>query len=155
MVTTKEKKAAQQVDTTPPLEKLRKSFIVGRPSEVQHDPVSGVAAAQAELRRLEAAIADMELQAQCQIALVVLSTGENRGGRLFVVGGSAESAARVITSIAGLQQPRLMGLVYAVVESSGAFEFWTKAFVRGRAAEQILDLAVADGLRRLQDGGSN
>ncbi len=131
-------------------ETLRHAFVVGRPSPVEHTILSGVAAAQAELTRLESVIATRGLQARCQVALVVASTDAGRAGKLYPMDHSPAHAAKVIENIAGLSEPRIIGLVYAIVDpATSDYEFWSKSFVRGRAAAKILDLAVADGLRRL------
>jgi hypothetical protein len=152
MVATKSANRAERVAATPPtppFEKLRRAFIVGRPTEVVHNPVSGVSAAQGELKRLEDALADSGMQCQVQVGLVV-STPAREGAGLFVVSHSAHHAAEVITSIAALKEPKLLGLVYAVVDPKTMdFEFWTKAFFKGRATEKLLDLWVVDGVNKM------
>jgi hypothetical protein len=134
-----------------PFEELRHAFVVGRPVEVAHTPLTAVAAAEAELTRLEAAIKARNLECVAQVALVVESADQEVfGGKLFVAGHSSEIAAKIITDIAALKEPKIAGLVYCIVDAkTGNFEFWTKAFIRGRDTEKILDLAVADGMRRL------
>jgi hypothetical protein len=140
-----------------PFEELRHAFVVGRPVEVFHSVLSAVTAAEAELTRLETAIKTRKLECAVQVALVVESADQEvLGGKLFVAGHSPEHAARTITAIAALKQPKIAGLVYCVMDTkTGNFEFWTKAFVRGRDTEKILDLAVADGMRRLHADAGN
>jgi hypothetical protein len=147
--TTKRKRVQKEV---PPFEELRHDFIVGRPTEVDHTPLSAVNAAQAELIRLELAIKTRGLTCAAQVGLVVGSKDRQPfGGKLFVVSHSLDEIATMITAISQLKEPTLAGLVYCVLDAqTGAYEFWTKAFVKSRDAEKILDLAVADGLRRLQ-----
>lgn len=155
MVTTKHTNRSERVTHTPvadgpPFEKLRRSFIVGRPAEVVHDPVSGISAAQGELRRLEDAIAALGMSCQVQVALIVSTAAKERAGKLFAVSHSAHHAAQLITSIAALKEPKMAGLVYAVVDPKTLeFEFWTKAFVKGRETEKLLDLAVAHGVNKM------
>jgi hypothetical protein len=147
--TTKRKRVQKEA----PFEELRHAFIVGRPTEVDHTPLSAVNAAQAELIRLELAIKERGLTCAAQVALVVGSKDQQPfGGKLFVVSRSLEEIATMITAISQLKEPTLAGLVYCVMDTqTGAYEFWTKAFIKGRDAEKTLDLAVADGLKRLQN----
>jgi hypothetical protein len=136
-------------DDGPPFEKLRRSFIVGRPVQVLHDPVSGISAAQGELKRLEEAIAASGMRCQAQVGLVV-STTAKEGAGLFVVSHSAHHAAQLITSIAALPEPKMAGLIFAIVDPKTLeFEFWTKAFFKGRETEKLLDFWVADGVKRM------
>jgi hypothetical protein len=136
------------------LEKLRLSFIVGRPMEVAHTPVSGVSAAQSELKRLGDAIAKTGIEAQAEIALLVNAL-EDKRGKIFPITHYPQQAASVIGEIARLREPVIVGLLYVVVElKTLAFEFWTKAFVRGREAEKTLDLAVADYVRQVMKHGN-
>jgi hypothetical protein len=150
----KEQKRGRVKQETP-FEELRHAFIVGRPVEIVHTPLSAVSAAEAELTRLETAIKTRKLTCVAQVALVVASADqETFGGKLFVANHSSEAAAQTITAIAALKEPKIAGLVFAVVDTEeGNFEFWTKAFKRDRDTEKVLDLAVADGLSRLHNVG--
>jgi hypothetical protein len=155
MVTTKHANRSERVSPNPPaadgapFEMLRRSFIVGRPSVVAHTVVSAVSAAQSELTRLEAAIAAAGMRCQCQVGLVVSTTAKEGAGR-FGVSHSAHHAAQLITKIAALKEPKMLGLVYAIVDPKTLeFEFWTKAFFKGRETEKLLDLWVADGVNRM------
>ena len=146
---TKDAKDAKRKSDLPPFEKLRRAFIIGRPSEVQHSIVSGVSAAQDELKRLEEKIAEMKLECAAQVCVVV-STSHEREGKWYPVNSSPHHAAKVISDIATLPDPQVVGLVYAVVDTQTRdFEFWTKAFIKGRQTEKLLDLAVLKGLRRM------
>lgn len=159
MVTTKNTNRSERVTNTPvtePFEKLRLSFLVGRPTQVVHNPVSGVSAAQNELKRLEAAITGLKMDCRAEVAIVVAPAEGKLAGRCFPVSHSAQEAAIVISDIAALQEPRIIGLVYVVADRrTGAFEFWSKLFLRGREAETILDFAVADQVRTIMKGGTN
>ena len=145
-------KAAKEPMKQTPFEELRHAFVVGRPTDANHTPLSAVNTAQAELIRLESALEKRKLLGVvAQVALVVGSKDQQAfGGKLFVVSRSLEEIATIITEISRLKEPMLAGLVYCVMDTqTGAYEFWTKAFVRGRDTEKILDLAVAAGLRKL------
>ncbi len=157
MVTTKHANRSERVPPNPhppvtdgpPFEMLRRSFIVGRPSVVAHTVVSAVSAAQGELKRLEAAIAAYGMRCQAQVGLVV-STTAKEGAGLFVVRHPAHDAAQLITNIAALKEPKMLGLVYAIVDPKTLeFEFWTKAFFKGRETEKLLDIWVVDGVNRM------
>jgi hypothetical protein len=144
----KEQKRGRMKQETP-FEELRHAFVVGRPVEVFHTPLSAVSAAEAELTRLENAIGERKLGCMPQVALVVAA--KNKGVGLFVADHSSEDAAKTITAIAALTEPKIVGLVYCIVNpKTGEYEFWTKAFFRGRDTEKILDLAVADGVNKLR-----
>ena len=129
------------------MENLRKRLIVGRPAEVVHTPVSGVAAVQAELGRVNTTIREMGLKCRAELGIVVRSAEKEFAGRTFIITSSAQEAAKAIADIAALQDPQMVGTIYAVIdEHTGVFEFWTRPFIKGRDAEKILDLAVAKAM---------
>jgi hypothetical protein len=139
----------------PPFQELRRRMSVGRPTEVHHTPLSGVTAAEAELTRLEKAIAERGMKCLSQVAIVVKAKDRpGFAGILRPVDHSAQTATKLITEFASLKEPTIAGLVYCIVDpKTGNFEFWTKAFVKGREIEKVLDLAVADGMNRMEGKG--
>lgn len=138
----------KHLNDMPPFEKLRRAFVTGRPVEVKHTPVSAVAAAQDALARLTAKIAELGLtNVQPEVGVVVFSRA--LGGKSVPVTMDAKAAAQAVSEIAEHTEPVIAGLVFAVADGTN-YEFWTRAFLKGRLAEKMLDLAVADLVKQLR-----
>jgi hypothetical protein len=138
----------KHLNDMPPFEKLRRVFVTGRPVEVKHTAVTAVAAAQDALARLTAKIAELNLaNVQPEVGLVVFS--RELGGKTISVTMDAKAAAQSVADIAEHTAPVIAGLVFAVADGKN-YEFWTKAFLKGRLVEKMLDLSVAEQVKQLR-----
>lgn len=132
----------------PPFEKLRRAFVTGRPVEVKHTPVSAIAAAQDALARLTAKIPELGLaNVHPEVGVVVFSRA--LGGKTVSVTMDAKAAAQAVAEIAEHSEPVIAGLVFAVADGK-EYEYWTRAFLKGRLPEKMLDLAVAEQVKQLR-----
>lgn len=138
----------KHLNDMPPFEKLRRAFVTGRPVEVKHTAVSAVAAAQDALARLIAKIAELGLtKVQPEVGIVVFSRA--LGGKTVSVTMDAKASAQTVADIAEHTEPVIAGLIFAVADGEN-YEFWTRAFLKGRMIEKMLDLAVAQQVKDLR-----
>jgi len=146
-----QKRRTEKMNALGPWENLRHAFLVGRPTEVKHTPLTAVTAAQDQLAKLEERKVAVGLpNTKTEVGIVV--TFEPAMIQVFPVEGGDREAVQTAGAIAALTNPVIVGLVYVVADPDNVanFEFWTKAFLRGREYEKILELAVADQMERVK-----
>lgn len=139
----------KHLNDMPPFEKLRRAFVTGRPMEVKHTAVTAVAAAQDALNRLITKISELGLaKVRPEVAIVVFSRA--LGGEPVPVTMDDKASAQAVAKIAEHAEPVIAGLIFAVADGKN-YEFWTRAFLKGRMIEKMLDLAVAQQVKNLKE----
>jgi hypothetical protein len=145
------KPRTEKMNALPPWERLRHAFLVGRPTEVKHTPLTAVTAAQDQLAKLDERKVAVGLpNTKTEVGIVV--TFAPSMIQVFPVEGGDREAVQTAAAIASLPNPVIVGLVYVVADPDNVsnFEFWTKAFLRGREYEKLLVLAVVKQMERVK-----
>jgi hypothetical protein len=121
-----------------PLQRVRRAMLVGRPTEkTDLRPVAAVAEAQEFVARLKTRMLTEGIHdARVEVGLVTEDC------RVFAVTLDDAHDAQIAAQLAALGSPKIVGLVFTVSDGS-RLEWWTRAFMKGRAVEQILDRALA------------